>query len=204
MDSAMQIFQTSNDISTPEMLAAVISNPHIAKYRDIPEMTRRTWIGTQIYALCLILHFQAPAPIDVDIDAAFADKMIMDDDQLKALTQVEMQEAFRRGIAKEYGDFFGITASALVGFLKAYRNSAKRQKAIDILYKEEQKKISEDRKKEIEAYNKIVEHCIEKGIDLTSLRPGSLSKKIITPEDSEAHRKKIEKQREEILKNGTH
>ena len=128
-DSAMQIFQTSSDISTPEKLALLISDPRIAKYRDIPEGIRLTWMGTQIYALCLILHYQAPSAVDVRVDAMFADKMIMENDGLKALTQVEMQEAFRRGIAKEYGEFYGITASSLIGFLKGFRGSAKRQQA---------------------------------------------------------------------------
>ena len=136
----MQIFQTSNDISTPEKLASVISNPSIAKYRDIPEAIRKKWIGTQIYALCLILHYQAPSPVDVEVDCAFADQMIMDDKGLAALTQVEMQEAFRRGISKEYGEFYGITPSTLVGFIKAFRNSPKRQEAIAILYAQQKRK----------------------------------------------------------------
>lgn len=196
----MQIFQTSSDISTPERLAALISNESIAKYRDIPEQVRKTWIGMQIYALCLILHYQAPTPMEVSVDAAFADQLIMNDEGTRALTQAEMQEAFRRGIAKEYGDFFGITASTLFDFLKGFRNSEKRQEALAILYKKAQAEISEDRKKEIAAYEKIVAHCKEKGIDITGLRPGSLEKKTKPQVSSEEHRKKIEQQREEILK----
>ena len=202
-DAAMQIFQTSNDISTPEKLAMLISNEGIAKYKDIPESVRRTWIGMQIYALCLILHYQAPTPMEVSVDAAFADQLIMDDEGARALTQAEMQEAFRKGIGGEYGEFFGITASTIFGFLKGFRASEKRLKALDILFKKAQKEISEDRKREIAAYEQIVAHCKEKGIDLTGLRPGDLDKGTAPKVSSEEHRQKVARQREEILKQHT-
>lgn len=189
----MQIFQTSSDISTPEKLALVISNPAIAKYRDIPADIRKNWIGTQIYALCLILHYQAPSAVDVEVDAAFADQMIMDDSGLCALTQVEMQEAFRRGIAKEYGEFYGVTASSLVGFLKGFKKSAKRQEALGLLYKQEQKRIESEKEKE----NRLLYELKAHGLQLPFW--GSTKKKV-TPEESEEHRKKIQQQREEILK----
>ena len=222
-DAAMQIFQTSNDISTPEKLAMLISNEGIAKYKDIPESVRRTWIGMQIYALCLILHYQAPTPMEVSVDAAFADQLIMDDEGARALTQAEMQEAFRKGIGGDYGEFFGGQApgghnviaglfdgikslnkdSRLFGFLKGFRASEKRLKALDILFKKAQKEISEDRKREIAAYEQIVAHCKEKGIDLTGLRPGDLDKGTAPKVSSEEHRQKVARQREEILKQHT-
>ena len=198
-DSVTQIFQTSSDVSTPEKLALVIGDNTIARYKDIPADIRKRWIGSQIYALCLILHYQVPNEMDVAIDCNFADQMIMDDEGIQCLKQVEMQEAFRRGIAKEYGEFYGITASSLVGFLKGYRKSEKRQEAISILYQKQQAEEKEDRKREQAAYEEIAQHCIEKGIYLPGLRPGSLDKQL-TKEDSEAHRQKIAKQREEILK----
>ena len=190
----MQIFQTSSDISTPEKLALLISDPRIAKYRDIPEGIRLTWMGTQIYALCLILHYQAPSAVDVRVDAMFADKMIMENDGLKALTQVEMQEAFRRGIAKEYGEFYGITASSLIGFLKGFRGSAKRQQAIGILYDQEQKRIQAEKERE----NRLMYELKAHGF----VNPwGKKEKKMMTQEEIAEHKKKIERQREEILKN---
>lgn len=195
----MQIFRTSSDISSPEKLALVIGDTTIARYKDIPIETRKLWLGSQIYALCLILHYQTPSAEDVKLDCAFADQMIMDDEGIQCLKQVEMQEAFRRGIAREYGDFYGVTASSLVGFLKAYRTSKKRQDAIEILYREEQARVSKDRKKEEAAYRIIAQHCMEKGIHLPGLRPGMLDKEE-NKTDSEAHRQKIARQREEILK----
>ena len=186
----MQIFQTSSDISTPEKLAALLSNQAIARYKDLPPAIRKAWIGTQIYALSLILHYQTPNPMDVDIDSAFADQIIMED-EVASLRQVEMQEAFRRGIAKEYGDFYGITPSTLLQFLKGYRASEKRQQAIAILYaKEKEETISAEKRLEYE----LRAH----GLQLPFWK--SSRKKEVSKEESEAHRKKIAQQREDILK----
>ena len=186
----MQIFQTSSDISTPEKLAALLSNQAIARYKDLPPAIRKAWIGTQIYALSLILHYQTPNPMDVDIDSAFADQIIMED-EVASLRQVEMQEAFRRGIAKEYGDFYGITPATLLQFLKGYRASEKRQQAIAILYaKEKEETISAEKRLEYE----LRAH----GLQLPFWK--SSRKKEVSKEESEAHRKKIAQQREDILK----
>ena len=188
--AAMQIFQTSSDISTPEKLAALLSNQAIARYKDLPPAIRKAWIGTQIYALSLILHYQTPNPMDVDIDSAFADQIIMED-EVASLRQVEMQEAFRRGIAKEYGDFYGITPATLLQFLKGYRASEKRQQAIAILYaKEKEETISAEKRLEYE----LRAH----GLQLPFWK--SSRKKEVSKEESEAHRKKIAQQREDILK----
>ena len=184
----MQIFRTNNDISTPEKLAMVISNESIARYKDIPEGPRKLWIGSQIYALCLILHYQAPSPMDVEIDSAFADQMIMDDESIRCLKQVEMQEAFRRGISKEYGEFYGITASSLVQFLKGYKASEKRAKAISILYNQEQKEMKEKDAR----FWAAIEEARRNGYDLPIFLHSPM-------EDDKQHQERIARQREQIL-----
>ena len=189
-DSAIQIFHTSSDVSTPEKLAAVIADPTIARYKDLPAETRQLWIGSQIYALCLILHYQAPAAEDVKLDCAFADQMIMDDEGIQCLKQVEMQEAFRRGIAKEYGEFYGITASSLVNFLKAYKASEKRAKALSLLNAAEQKRLKE----EDELFWKTLAQAKVQGlIDLPEFPHSPF-------EDDKQRQERLARQREEILK----
>lgn len=184
----MQIFRTSSDISTPEKLALVISNQSIARYKDIPDTPRKTWIGSQIYGLCMILHYQAPAAFDVAIDAEMADQMIMEDTALRSLKQVEMQEAFRRGIAKEYGEFYGITASSLVQFLKGYIRGEKRADAMALLYKKEQKK----REDEDKLFWQTLARAREDGmIELPEFQHSPF-------EDDKQHRERIEQQRKDI------
>ena len=192
--SVMQFFQTSSDISTPEMLANVIANTSIARYKDLPKELRIDWLKAQIYTLCYILHYQRPAPIDTTVDATFADQMIMDDSGISALKQVEMQEAFRRGIAGEYDKFYGITAQSLVQFLKGYRTGAKRQQALAILYNQEQQRVADEKLKE----NRLLYELKLHGF----VNPwGKKEKKGVTAEESAAHREKVRRQAEEILTN---
>ena len=192
--AAMQIFQTTNDISTPEKLAELISNPNVARYKDLPAEIRKIWIGTQIYALSLILHYQTPNPLDVDIDSAFADKLFMEEENgVSSLRQVEMQEAFKMGISREFGEFFGITPLTLLQFLKGYRQSVKRRMAISILYgKQQEETISQEKRLEYE----LKAHQLQ-----LPFWKSSRNKHEVTKEESEEHRRKIAQQREEILKN---
>lgn len=128
--------------------------------------------------------------MDVAIDCNFADQMIMDDEGIQCLKQVEMQEAFRRGIAKEYGEFYGITASSLVGFLRAFKTCEKRKKAIAILYAAEQKKV----KTEDELFWKTLAAAKAEGkIELPEFPHSPF-------EDDKQRQERLARQREEILK----
>lgn len=146
-NAVIRLLRTSNDISTPEKLAALISDGNRLRYKDAEEDQRRVWIGLNIFALCRILHFQPPTAEDVELDSLLLDQMIMDNGKLSCLKREEMEEAFRRGIAKEYGEFYGITATSLVGFLRAYCRSEKRQAADAIIRAAEKEKEREGDKR---------------------------------------------------------
>ena len=104
-----------------------------------------------------------------------------------------MQEAFRRGIAKEYGEFYGITASTLIQFLKGYRSGEKRARAMAILYEKEQKKAQE----EDALFWKTLNEARKKGFNIPTFTH--------TPfEDDKQHKERIARQREEILKKYNH
>ena len=165
-----------------------------SRFYSLEEGSRIAWLGQQIIALNYMAHSQrTPNEYDLFIESSMLDQAIMEDDGLRGLTQIEMQEAFRKGIAKEYGEFYGITASSLIGFLKGFRSSAKRQGAIAILYAQEQKRIAAEKERE----NRLLYELKVRGF----VNPwGKKEKRKVTPEESEAHRRKIEKQREEILK----
>ena len=59
------------------------------------------------------------------------------------MTLVEMQEAFRKGAGKEYGDYFGITYASMLGFLRGYLKSEKKIRATQIVSKHLQEKQKE-------------------------------------------------------------
>lgn len=152
--TALQILRTSSSISTPEQLAALIKNPSVPKYCNLENDTRLQWLCDQINALNYMTHSSRISnEVDLLVEASMIDQAIMDDNSIRWLTQVEMQESFRRGITKEYGDFFGITASSVVQFLRGFMTGEKRQKAKALIREEEARKEREGQQrfwKEIE------------------------------------------------------
>lgn len=185
---ALDIIRTSNSIATAEQLAALIVNPTVPKYGQLPEGARRRWLGQQIIGLNYIAHSsRAMTEVDLTIETTMLDQIIMDNGSLRSLTQVEMQEAFRRGIAKEYGDYYGITASSIAGFLNGFLRGEKRQKAKAILYEREQKELREGDAR----FWKELSEAKERGVEIPLFNHGPF-------EDDEQHKKRIEQQRRAI------
>ena len=152
--TALQILRTSSSIATPEQLAALIQNPNVPKYCQLENEERLSWLCDQINALNYMTHSaRITSEIDLLVEASMMDQAIMDNNAVRWLTQVEMQEAFRRGITKEYGDFFGITAGTVVQFLTGFMTGEKRQRAKALIREEESRKEKEGQErfwKEIE------------------------------------------------------
>ena len=142
--TALQILRTSSSIDTPEKLAAVIKNEGVRRYCQLDELERRGWLCDQINALNYMTHAaRITSEVDLVVEASMIDQAVMDDDRVKWLTQVEMQEAFRRGITKEYGDFFGVTAGTILMFLRGFMDGEKRKRAKAIIREEEMRKEKE-------------------------------------------------------------
>lgn len=199
---ALSFLQTSNSIATAQQLAeyrmATVKTedgkvvPAHPRYGQLKPGPRINWLKDQLLILNYLRHIKTATPLDILIDAQAADNAIMDSGEYRNLTQVEMQEAFNRGINGEYGEFFGITASTLTGFLKGYMKSQKWQSAKAIIYsREKEETITKEQKLEYE----MKAH----GLKLP-FWPSTREKKKVSAEESKAHREKIEKQREEILK----
>ena len=142
--TALQILRTSSSIDTPEKLAALIKDERVQRYCQLDNDTRLDWICDQINALNYMTHSaRITSEVDLLVEASMTDRAIMDDERVRWLTQVEMQEAFRRGITKEYGDFFGITAGTIVQFLRGFMDGEKRQRAKALIREEEMRKEKE-------------------------------------------------------------
>lgn len=135
-----------------------------------------------------------PSDMDLLIDASFVNQTIMEDEGMRTLTLVEIQEAFRKGIMKEFGDYFGISPVSLVGFLKGFIQSPKRQKALSILVEKKQQRIEEEINREkrmfYESRVKDLKHPFWKSAKGAHMK---------SEEDSFAHRKKIKEQRDAIM-----
>ena len=142
--TALQILRTSSSIDTPEKLAVIIKDKSVPRYCNLDDDTRLNWLCDQINALNYMTHSsRITSEIDLLVEASMIDRAVMDDERVRWLTQVEMQEAFRRGLTKEYGDFFGITAGSVIQFLRGFMDGEKRMKAKALIREEELRKDKE-------------------------------------------------------------
>lgn len=200
----MQIISSGGNIATADDLARLRLATDGAgvriypRYKDGRDEQRLSWLNKQFFGLALIAH-QTVDPATIKVDLYTLDKEIMDHSILRELTLVEMQEAFRRGIFREYGEYYGLTAVSLVGFLKGFVRSDKKVAASSIIYKLEAKKEQEANARFFrELYQAEKEGKIEVPDFSANRINGPQAKKTYTDEELAAHREKIRQQAEMI------
>ena len=193
---AGKILRTSSSIKTADQLA-VYRMSGAPRYKGIPETQRRRWLAYNIGAICLILHQEIPPFERITIDADSLDSVIMDDPALSNLTQLEMQDAFRTGLAGAYGDYYGVTTKSLFGFLQRFLESDKKVTAHRIISRQEDKSGREAD----ERFWRELQEAKARGDFKPSWGPDFNFRNKVSPEDSEAHKAKIKAQAEQIYKN---
>lgn len=205
-ETALQISKASSKIATAEQLAdlraAKLADGRNAypRYREGGDVERYSWLNKQFFGLALIAHVTIdPVTIKVDVDTL--DSEIMQDPYLRELTLVEMQEAFRKGLNGEYGEYFGLSSVSLLKFLKGFLRSEKKAAASSIFHKRRDK---EEREANERFYRGLYEAQKAGKIvipDFSHMRiNGKQEKKTYTAEESAAHREKVRQQAEEILR----
>lgn len=120
------------DIHDAESLAAVRLNKEVPHYKDLAQPKRIQWLKEQIMTLNMIRH-QMVEDWQVEFDAKVLDEFIMDDCYAKDYCFPEIKDAFKRGLMGDYGEYYGLTAESLYGFLRGYFMSAKKRKATEIV-----------------------------------------------------------------------
>ena len=200
----MQIISSGGNIATADDLARLrLATDETGvriypRYKDGRDEQRLSWLNKQFFGLALIAH-QTVDPTTIKVDLFTLDKEIMDHSVLRELTLVEMQEAFRRGIFKEYGEYYGLTAVSLIGFLKGFVRSDKKVAASSIIYKLEARKEQEANARFFrELYQAEKEGKIEVPDFSENRINGPQAKKTYTDEELAAHREKIRQQAEMI------
>lgn len=210
--TALQIASSGNRIATPQQLAEVrlavdANGKHIyPHYCELEQIVRVSWLGDQFFGLAILTHTSATSEM-VSLDAVALDNEIMDNPILRDMTLVEMQEAFRKGAGKEYGDYFGITYASMLGFLRGYLKSEKKIRAAQIV----NKRLAEAQRNANSMFFQELKEASEQGKielpDFSKMRVNRRVKKTYTPEESAAHREKVRRQADEIMKqlkqNGT-
>ena len=114
---------TSNSAALPEITSVRTlveirrTQPH---YRDIPAPERQTWLAGEITKCNLINHSPKADRDIIKMDTATLDAGILQDKVFADLTLSEISFAMLHGTLGEYGEFYGLTARAYLGFLREF------------------------------------------------------------------------------------
>lgn len=114
---------TSNSAALPEITSVRTlveirrTQPH---YRNIDTAQRQKWLMNQIITCNYINHSPKTDANLVKVDAVTLDGGIMQDKILADLTLSEIAFAMLHGTLGEYGEFYGLTARAFLGFLREF------------------------------------------------------------------------------------
>lgn len=137
MEQTKAIQLTSNSLTAipdADALAALRLDKSVPHYKAIPVGDRLVWLKERILTLGMIKH-QVAESWQVEFDAKVLDEFIMDDYFASDYTLAEIWDAFKRGLMGDYGEYYGLTAESLYGFIRGYFMSDKKRKATEIVKK---------------------------------------------------------------------
>lgn len=189
------------DISTAEGLAVVRMDKRIPHYRDIPRDRRVGWLIERIAQANMLRHQKADAQV-LEMDAIALDGYISEDIYISDFTLNEIDEAFRMGLINKYGDYYGVNAISLFGFLEGYFRSEKKQRAIRIVQAQRKKERLEREAKEQREKLRLEGWGVEMKT-VTREEMQGLAKdmaRAFSQEKSKEHRELIRRQAAEIRK----
>ena len=138
--AALQIARADGKIATAEQLAEFRmakkedGSPLWPRYMDGSDKERLSWLGDQFFGLAVLSHITLSSAT-VTVDTVALNTEIMDEPALRELTLPEIQEAFRKGVNREYGDYYGLTSISLLGFLRGFLASEKKVRASNIIFR---------------------------------------------------------------------
>lgn len=121
--------------------------PH---YKNIPKGKRIEWVATEIKMLADITRAKNFDAKDSIIIAAALDEVVMEDFYASDLTFPEIRDSFKKGVFGIYGEFKGLSAPNLYGFLNSYLLSENKKASAEMVRKEKEKFLAEKKRKERE------------------------------------------------------
>jgi len=197
--------------STPEAIASirmdVATHP---RYGKVSRTARREWLAKEIKVLASIVRIKDFDGREAVFMASTLDDMFSVNDLMSDLTFPELHEAFMGGVFGKYGEFYGLTAPNLYGFVDSYLGSEKKLEASRIIREANEKKRVREREEEQRRMREEVEEAKRKGeytpgeiFGHTSLKSALKSIGAIEAEvkaKDAAHREKVHRQAMEILK----
>ena len=135
MEQTKAIALTSSNVPAipdAKTLASVRMDKSIPHYKDLDQAQRVKWLKGQIMSLNMIRH-QMAEDWQVEFDAQALDEFIMDDHFASDYTFSEIKDSFKRGLMGDYGEYYGLTAESLYGFIRGYFMSEKKRTATKLV-----------------------------------------------------------------------
>lgn len=155
-EKSIQIYdQTSNDLPRVVTAASIAKVREDAqrypRYSSILAALRLEWLAMNIQICFHLLHINKYEEDDTEatVMAEALDSRMLKDQYMSDLTLPEIKEAFMSGIFGDYGEFYGLTASTLYGFLKAFINSPEKKAAAAIINANKKDQYTEAYRKKI-------------------------------------------------------
>ena len=201
--------QTSNNlptIDTPQALAEIRMNesmyPHFNK---VQRPARQEWLANQIKYLASITRIKDFDAREALLMATALEDMMAQDAGMSSLTFPEIADAFKNGVFGIYGEFFGLNAPNLYGFLDSFLRSEKKKDATALVLKSKEQIYEEKRAAEKEEMQRRIRAEIEeakrRGEFIPTGKIWFTPKKVENPKENDrAHREMVRQQAKEILK----
>lgn len=207
MSSNLQLQTTSSNlptIATPESLAEIrMDEARYPHYRNIPPKARLEWLAGQAKYLSSIARIRDFDAREAILMATSLDEMILQYKDMAELTLPEMADAFKSGVFGIFGEFYGLSAPNLYGFLSSFLESSKKKDATSIVVKSKEEAYREKKREEQEQRQRQIRAEIEaakrRGEFIPTGRISFKPKMVNDAISSAAHREMVRKQAREII-----
>lgn len=206
-NQALQL-QTSNSMTPAivdaDALAQIrLDEEHYPHYRNIATPARMKWMTGQIRYLASISRIRDIDAKESILMATSLDEMISTERDMMELTLPEIADAFKNGVFGNYGEFFGLSAPNLFGFIRSFLLSEKKRDATALVVKSKQDAFLERTAMERAARQRAIQEEIAEAKRSGSFVPtGQVWFKpqmVNSVISSKEHREKVRQQAREIL-----
>lgn len=209
METGTQIqLRTSSElpaIPNAESLAEIrLNEKEFPHYRNIPAAKRQEWLAFEMIVLAQLARIRDFDGKNSIMMAKALDDMMMQHEIISDLTFPEIADAFNGGVFGLYGEFFGISAPNLYGFLFEYLKSEKKRDSAEMVSKKKselyQEKLKAEREARQAAIRAEIEEAKRKGEFIPTGKVWFTPKKVNDAmRESKEHREMVRQQAREIL-----
>lgn len=202
-NNKIQLRTNNNELpslNTPEAIAEVRLNERMyPRFCNLGARERQMFISQQLQALATLARIRQFDGDETIAQSAALDEMILKNEAISGLTMVEMAEAFKSGVFGLYGEFYGLSAPNLYGFLRSYLESELKQDATAMVrtrFEEKKRLEQEERQRRIRAE---IEEAKRNGSFVPTGNAWFKPQTVDDAIDNSAHREMVRQQAREIL-----